>query len=547
MAGMLDFGRRQLISQEDSAVAHMQDVPRSRFIGRWSRKMTFDAGGLYPFMIDEILPGDHMSYEATAYVRMSTPVFPLMDSQRIDTHFFYVPNRIIWRNWNRFMGEQENPTDSITLYTVPQVTCPPGGSTPGDFWDYFGIPNYRTIDPVATIQVNVLPLLAYMRIWNDWFRDQNIDDSINLDPGLNGPYSYNANVSMWAIKFRRKAHDYFTSALPWPQKFTAPNVAWAGTGQAPVLGIGSLQTGTGFLSNQLVNETIDSGVTYPNSRIGSGFYIKTDSQTNTTAKPQIYAQLTGYANITVNALREAFLVQNLLEQDARGGSRYVEIIRSHFGVTSPDFRIQRPEYIGGGSTPMGVTPIAQTAPGTGSVVGQLGGAGTAIGQHRASYAATEHGYILGLISVRSELSYSQGLHRMWTRKTRYDFYWPALAGLGEQAILRKEIYTVGTPALDDTVFGYQERWQEYRTRYSEITGYFRSNITGTLDAWHLAQNFTSAPVLNSTFLNDNPPMSRVLAAGSNAQFQQYLADIEISRQATRPIPTFGAPVTLGRF
>ena len=265
----------------------------------------------------------------------------------------------------------------------------------------------------------------------------------------------------------------------------------------------------------------------------------------------VYADLSTATGVTINQLRQAFLVQQLLERDARGGTRYTEIIRSHFGVVSPDMRLQRPEYIGGGSSPLMITPVAQTAPTTGLTVGALGGAGTATGQHQAHYASTEHGYILGLINVKSDLSYQQGMHKMWKRSTRYDFYWPSLAGLGEQAVSRGEIYCTGDPANDDVVFGYQERWHEYRTHVSEVTGHFRSGTTGTLDAWHLAQRFLTAPVLGDTFIKDDGVniLDRVLAAGSTARtgFQQYLADILIQRDRTAPLPMYGTPVLLGRF
>jgi len=253
--------------------------------------------------------------------------------------------------------------------------------------------------------------------------------------------------------------------------------------------------------------------------------------------------------VQINTLRQAFLVQQLLERDARGGTRYTELVRSHFGVVSPDSRLQRPEYLGGGSTPVVLTPIAQTAPTAGVPLGALGAAATAMGNHRASYAATEHGYVLGLLSVKSELSYMQGVWKAWTRSTRYDFYWPALAGLGEQAISRGEVYWEGVPAVDTIVFGYQERWHEYRTRVSEVAGLFRSGVVsaGALDTWHLAQRFVAPPVLGSTFIQDTAPMSRVLAAGAATLNQQFLGDFLINREAVRPIPMFGTPVLLGRF
>ena len=293
-------------------------------------------------------------------------------------------------------------------------------------------------------------------------------------------------------------------------------------------------------------------VSYPGSLASNADLIAIrleSSAVNTGAAnpPRIFADLAQATGVTINALRQAWLVQDMLERDARGGTRYVELIRSHFGVISPDFRLQRPEYIGGGQTPINLTPIAQTTPTGGGGLGALGATGTSVGHHGASYAATEHGLIMGLISVKSEIHYQQGMHRMWTRSVRQDFYFPALAGLGEQAILRGEIYALGTTANDSVVFGYQERWHELRTRYNEVTGLFRSTAAGNIDEWHLAQEFTAAPTLSDAFIRDEPPMTRVLAAGAAANNMQYLADIHINRTATRPVPMFGTPVTLSHF
>lgn len=532
--------QRNLVSQEDAATIENARIPRSRFVGSFSHKTTFNAGQLIPFLVEEILPGDHMAYDVTAYIRMSTPLFPLFDSQRVDTFFFFVPNRILWTSWVALMGETPTPSGDPSTYAVPLVSSPVGGYAYATIFDYMGLPTADQVDPAEQITHNVLPLRAYNRIWNDWFRDQNLQTKI-AENVLNGP----DNAADYTIKERAKSHDYFTSALPWPQKFTAPNVPVAGI--APVQGIGiSAQNSTG--GPVTAYETLTGGANYANYFMQGGagdIYIELAGGAGTWL-PAIYADLSAATGVNINTFRQAFLIQELLERDARGGTRYVELLRSHFGVISPDFRLQRPEYIGGGQTPLNITPIAQTAPTTGVPVGALGAAGTAAGQHRASYAATEHGYIIGLINVRSELSYQQGLHKMWRRSTRYDFYLPALAGLGEQAILREEIYARGT-ADDGLVFGYQERWHEYRTRYSYVTGLFKSTTTGAIDQWHLAQEFSAAPTLNGTFITDTPPMTRVLAAGASADFMQYLADINIKRVATRAIPTYGTPVTLGRF
>ena len=522
---------RGLVSQNDSAMIERPDVPRSRFLTTWSRKTTFNASELVPFLIEEVLPGDHLRYDVTAYVRLSTPLFPIFDNQRVETFFFFVPNRLVWDNWVKFMGEQASPGDSIA-YTIPQVTSYYTTASYGYLWDYMGLPIQQT----ATMSVSALPFRAYNLIYQEWFRDENLQSAVYLNTG-DGPDLYNYST------FRRgKSHDYFTSSLPWPQKFVAPTLPIGGS--ALVRGIaGAAFTGSAPFTGYDVST--GAAVSYPTSVDSAHTVIGFDSNHG------VYADLSTATGVTINQLRQAFLVQQLLERDARGGTRYTEIIRSHFGVVSPDMRLQRPEYIGGGSSPLMITPVAQTAPTTGLTVGALGGAGTATGQHQAHYASTEHGYILGLINVKSDLSYQQGMHKMWKRSTRYDFYWPSLAGLGEQAVLRGEIYCTGDPANDDVVFGYQERWHEYRTHVSEVTGHFRSGTTGTLDAWHLAQRFLTAPVLGDTFIKDDGVniLDRVLAAGSTARtgFQQYLADILIQRDRTAPLPMYGTPVLLGRF
>jgi len=545
----LGFGTRRLVSQEDSAMIERADIPRSTFLGSWSHKTTFNAAELIPFLVEEILPGDHMKYSVTAYLRMATPLFPIFSNMQIDTFFFFVPNRLVWENWTKFMGELPPVGESPDDFSIPQLESEVDGFEPFSLMDYMGIPIKPQTEVGEILSVNALPFRCYNLIMDEWFRDQNIVSETvhNTGDGPDTPGDY-------SIMPRMKAHDYFTSCLPWPQKFTAPPVPLLGT--APITGLAvdsavrNPQTGP-FPGLQ---ETLASNVTYP-AYIRADedvadikrLYVRFNSDADD-AHPQIFADLTQATGVSINQLRQAFLIQQLLERDARGGTRYTEGILSHFGVRSPDMRLQRPEYIGGGSTPFNISPIAQTAPNaTPGGVGALGGTGLGVASDSASYAATEHGHIIGLINIRSELLYQQGLPKMWSRRSRYDFYYPALAGLGEQAVLRKEIFSNGVAAEDELVFGYQERWAELRQRYSFTSGYFRSTDANTIDEWHTGQLFAVAPVLDQDFIQDNPPISRVLAGGDLEAGKQFLADIFIRRSATRPLPVFGTPVTLGRF
>lgn len=530
------FPQRSLVSQQDQSLVARSDVPRTKFSGAWNRLTTFDAGFLVPFLVDEILPGDHMTYSVTAYLRMATPLFPIFSAQRVDTHFFFVPNRLVWSDWKRFMGEQADPTESIDIQ-VPIITGLPAGPVGvGTIFDHMGLPAGGQM-AAGVVTAVVLPFRGYNLIYNEWFRDQNLQAKLVTNGTAAGDF---------ALRRRAKSHDYFTSALPWPQKFTAPTVPISGS--APIRGIGldGAVYGGGVNPSPPVNESDGGTRAFPFSGLvtePNAWYFETMDPA-IAFTPQIFADLSQATGVNINQLRQAMLVQQLLEKDAHGGTRYTEINLKHFGVRSPDMRLQRPEYIGGGSTPLEVTPIAQTAEGT-LPVGSLGAASTAVGQHRASYASTEHGFIIGLISIKTELSYQQGLHRMFSRRTRFDYYWPSLAQLGEQAVLRKELWVQGV-ATDELVFGYQERWQEYRQRYSDVTGVFNSGVALNIDEWHLAQLLT-APVLGAAFIADDPPMERVLAAGALAVNQQYLADINIQRTAVRPLPMFGTPAILGRF
>lgn len=534
MSGGLAFNRK-LVSQEDHAMIERSRIPRSKFSGSWTRKTTFDAGYLIPFLVDEILPGDHMKYDVTAYIRLSTLLFPMFDNQRIDTFFFFVPNRLVWTNFTRMMGEQPAYNSSVA-FTTPQIVSPNGGFSAHSIYDQFGLPVVGQITAGEAISINALPLRCYGLIYQQWFKDENL--GVDFTPALgDGPDP----VANYGLLLRAKSHDYFTSALPWPQKFTAPSVPIAGT--APVLGIGFSIIDAPGASGAVEDALGATSYTWAKQSTTAGMWTEYTSQGGL---PNLRADLSSATGVAINTFRQAFLIQQMLEKDARGGTRYTELVKAHFDVTSPDARLQRSEYIGGGSSPLIVTPIAQTATGGGGL-GALGAAATATGQHRASYAATEHGFIIGLINVQTELSYSQGINKLWLRQTRTDYYWPSLAELGEQAILRQELYATGVDAEDTTVFGYQERWHEYRQRTSEVTGMFRPTTASSIPQWHLSEQFTAAPTLGMTFINSLPPMNRVLAAGAATANMQYLADILIRREASRPIPSYGTPALLGKF
>lgn len=531
------------ITAHDFSMIPRAEVPRSRFQMRHSHKTTFDAGFLVPIYCEELVPGDEYRGKMHAIARLATPITPFMDDLTFESFFFFCPMRLVWDNFVKMMGEQKNPGDSIS-YSVPQVASPTGGYAANTIFDYFGLPTAGQVGVSNTVSHSSLPLRMYNLIYNEWFRDENLINSAAVSTG-DGPDTY----TDFALRRRGKRHDYFTSCLPWPQKGAAVTLP-LGT-QAPIVGrnmpfnnnaagnnFAQIRDGSGNLKGLGISQ-----VTSPGNQI---FGLSTASGTG-----ELIADLSSATAATINAIRLAFQVQRLLERDARGGTRYTELILSHFGVKSPDARLQRPEYIGGGSTPIVINGVAQTSAtgitGASTPAGNLSATGTMISTsgHDFRYAATEHGYIIGLINVRGENTYQQGLRRHWSRTTRYDFYFPVFSHLGEQAVLNKEIFCDGS-ANDANVFGYQERFGEMRYAPSQITGLFRSTNAQPLDIWHLAQKFTTLPTLNQTFIEENPPVDRVIAVPSSTG-KQLLLDTLFDVSAVRPLPMYGVPGLVDHF
>lgn len=536
-------------------------ISRSVFDRSHGWKSTFDSGYLVPFLVDEVLPGDSYKVKFNFLARLSTPIVPTMDNLFLDTFYFFVPYRLLWKHWEQFNGQQDYPGAS-TDYLVPQTTAPADtGFQVGTLEDYFGLPT-----GVKNIKANELAARAYALIWNEWFRDENLQNPINLSTfaeistasGLDDVGLGDAGfIGQHQLLRRGKRHDYFTSALPWPQK--GPGVELPLSGNAPVHGNGSALhvtngSGTGYFGPN----TGDSYRMHPlngDGTLGSGDRSESTAFSGsigvvTSGNSGLIADLSSVTAATINSLRQAFQIQKLYERDARGGTRYTEILRSHFGVVSPDSRLQRPEYLGGSESPVIINPVIQNsatgATGAETPQGNLAAYGlvsSTSAKHGFTKSFVEHGIIIGLLNVRADLTYQQGIPRMFSRRTRFDFYWPVLAHLGEQAILNKEIYAQGN-SQDEDVFGYQERYAEYRYFPSMITGKLRSTDPQSLDVWHLSQKFDNLPTLSAQFIQDNPPVSRILAVQNEPQF---IIDSYIEMKCARPMPVYGVPGLVDHF
>lgn len=546
-------------------------VSRSRFKRKQNIKFTCNAGQLIPFYVDEVLPGDTFSVDTSAICRMSTPIFPVMDNCYMDYYYFFVPNRIVWEHWKQFCGENDtNAWTQETEYGIPQLVINSIGDTgklpkESSILDYMGIPT-KIIDTTdttgngnRTLTINALPIRGYVKIWNEWFRDQNIDNpAVNKNDDSLTRYTDTATTKeqilqqaiqggrpLWVNKF----HDFFTSALPSPQKGSAQIVPITGVAkvkqytnaaltQQPIPSVNTTQLSFTTELNPILIGGVDDAISlHGNTGIENGVYRFVGADMATTG-----------VGATINDLRNAFAVQQFLEADARGGTRYRELIRNHFGVAIDDTTVQIPEYLGGQRHMINVSQVVQTSETT--ATSPQGNAAaisvTPFSDNSFTKSFQEHGFVIGVCCIRNDNTYQQGIEKMWSRHSKFDYYWPEFAHLGEQAILNKEIFAQGKAQdtikyenKDEEAFGYQEAWAEYRMKPNRVSGKFRSNAEGTLDSWHYADNYATLPTLSQDWLaTDESVIYRTLAVQDQPQF---IVDCMVDNTTVRRMPIYSVP------